>query len=777
MPASGPFSVGDWTVEPDLDRLSRGDERVLLRPQVMRLLVYLAERQGEVVRSDDLMGDLWSGKIVSDAALYNCVAELRNVLDRDGEGESAIQTVPKKGYRLRLPVSGIGTSDTKRTKNYKPTNDGTSLEKDAAANDSIAHFSGRHLNFIVISLLCAALAVFAYDKWWLAEPAEASIAVLPFKNLSADPDQEYFAEGIAEEILDVLARTPGLSVIASRSSFQFEGEHHDIKDIGRALDVALILDGSVRYENGTVRVVAQLVDAEAGTHLWSQSYDREFKDVLSLQNELSRAVVSAVSERLGLSTTNDLTLSSVEVPEAYAAYMRGKHAKRLQTEAGLRRAIEQFEKAIDLQPGYAEAHAELAVARLSKISTQEARDSDGANLAAAVRHAKLALAMEPGLPAGHFAMAGIVWLDGRFDEAIQHLERAIKANPNYARAHFLLGSLVGSFFQGRYAEGRALWKRATDLDPVGAGGYWNETNILLMRREWDKALEQIDKLESISPARAAYKRGAVPVLIDGKWASGAIGALNALRIEPSENWMWRLLADHLARLGLETEVRSIPVPVGVSPFHILGRTHEAATIAEAIVEKNEDSAGVPVYSLKHDLRILGRALAAAGNFEKARPLLEEMWELSEHRVTIDGPFRMYDALALISIRRQADEEEATDELITALYDDVRRLRKASMFGGRFLKEGLAAYFDGQRQMGLELIAEAVEQNMYIWPNEAYLKDLYDDPGFGPIRKMQEERQARERERFLAIVCNENPWADIWQPSEETCGQFYAAADQ
>ena len=661
---------------------------------------------------------------------------------------------------------------------YELTPEGVALEKDVPEGASITHVTGRRMDFVVIAILAAGLLLFAYDKWWVPAPADASIAVLPFKNLSADPEQEYFAEGIAEEILDVLARTPGLTVIASRSSFQFKGENLDIKEVGRALGVALILEGSVRNENSTVRVGAQLIDAEAGTHLWSQSYDREFEDVLALQNELSKAVVSAVSEHVRLTSISKPRAPSVEDPEAYAAYMRGMHAKRLQTEAGLRRAIEQFEKAVELEPGYAQAHAELARAHLSKIRSHEALESDAANLAAAVRHAKLALTLEPDLPEAHLAMAYISGLDGRFDEAIRYLEQAIHSNPNYAPAYFLLGSYVGSFFQGRYAKGRALWKKAQDLNPVLAGTYWNEANILIAHRELDEALEKIDKLESISPARAAYQRGYVGA-IDGDWADGAIGALNALQVDPSENWMWRVLANYLARLGLEKEVRAISRPPSIDALHIMGMTHEAATIAEKIVEENRPITGGPVYSRKLNLRILGLALAAAGEFENARPLLEEAWELSGHRVTVDGLFRSREAAALIAIRLRSDIKDPADKLIVALQDDARRLRDVRSVGGLSYnvdyQEGLAAYFDSQHQMGLNLIAQAVDQGFYIWPNEAYLQELYEDPGFEPIRRAQEQRQARERERFLDIACNENPWADIWLPREETCQQFYAAA--
>jgi TolB-like protein/Tfp pilus assembly protein PilF len=633
------------------------------------------------------------------------------------------------------------------------------------------------MDFIVIALLAAVVVVFAYDKWWVPAPAEASIAVLPFKNLSADPEQEYFAEGIAEEILDVLARTPGLTVIASRSSFQFKGENLDIKEVGRTLGVAMILEGSVRNENSTVRVGAQLIDAEAGTHLWSQSYDREFEDVLALQNELSRAVVSAVSEHLGLTPVSKPRLTSVENLEAYAAYVRGKHAFRLHAEASLRRAIEQFEKAIELEPGYAQAHAELALAHRRMIGLGEVLDSDAANFAAAARHAKLALTLEPDLPEGHVAMAYVLATDYRFDEAIRHLEQAIRSNPNFARAYWALGSYIGGFFQGRYAEGRALWKKARDLDPVWWPGYSNEANILIARRELDKALEEIDKLESVSPANAAAKRGYLGA-IGGKWANAAMGTLNALQIDSPGDRVWRDLAFDLARLGLETEVRAISQPPPIGALQWMGRTGEAATIAEKNVAQNRQIAGVPAHSVKDHLRILGRALAAVGDFENARPLLEEMWELSGHRVTVDGPFRSVEAAALISIRRRADEKDTADELITALQEDARRLRHAGMVGGTSFnldyQEGLAAYLDGQQQMGLELIAQAVEQGFYISPNEAYLQDLYEDPGFQPIRKAQEERQTRERNRFLSIACNENPYESVWQPAEGTCEQFAAA---
>ena len=173
---------------------------------------------------------------------------------------------------------------------------------------------------------------------------------------------------------------------------------------------------------------------------------------------------------------------------------------------------------------------------------------------------------------------------------------------------------------------------------------------------------------------------------------------------------------------------------------------------------------------------LAIALAGAGDFNRARPILEDLWQRSGGRITGNSLFfDATSAAALIVIRRDAGEEAKVGELIAAINDDVRRNREAGIIVD--YEEGLAAYLSGERESGLALIAKAVEDGFFILPNEAYLQVLYDDPGFAPIRESQEARQAREREKFLAVVCTDNPYADYWQPAEGTCERFAAASGE
>jgi hypothetical protein len=231
-----------------------------------------------------------------------------------------------------------------------------------------------------------------------------------------------------------------------------------------------------------------------------------------------------------------------------------------------------------------------------------------------------------------------------------------------------------------------------------------------------------------------------------------------------------------AALGLEKEALAIsdePLPI---LLRMLGRPEDAVTTAKARLAED------PTFLRAR--RDLGLALASAGDYERARPILEEMWQRSDGRITIYGPFGLDTSAALIAIRRDAGEEAKVGELLTDIRKDVHRYREAGVIRYQVgsvvfaysadYKEGLADYLAGERERGLVLIAKGAEDGVFIPQREAYLQTLYDDPGFAPIRASQEARQTRERERFLAIVCTNNPYAAFWQPAEGTCERFAAA---
>ena len=263
--------------------------------------------------------------------------------------------------------------------------------------------------------------------------------------------------------------------------------------------------------------------------------------------------------------------------------------------------------------------------------------------------------------------------------------------------------------------------------------------------------------------------------LGGKWTDYVIGRMESLQTEPTYVVTRRRLSGLFATLGLEKEALDIYNPPMPFVLSWLGKRAHALEIAQARVD--EDPMSVP------DRRALGLALASAGDCIRAQPILEEMWQLSDGRVTNPSEgvdlFRIAEAVALIICRRTAGED--VDNIVTAIRDNVRRYRDAGMTRADSLhhevsvdyEDGLVEFLTGEREKGLELIAKAVEDGFFIPPNDAYLQVLYDDSGFAPIRAMQEARQKRERNKFLTIVCTGNPYVDVWQPAEGTCERFAA----
>ena len=323
---------------------------------------------------------------------------------------------------------------------YEITPEGISLEKDVDLAESITHVTGRRLDFIVISLLCAAVILFAYDKWWTGGRPEHSIAVLPFENMSGDPEQEYFSDGISEELLNVLSKLPGLRVVARTSSFQFKGENRDIIDIGRQLNVAFVLEGSVRKAGPQVRITTQLINASNGFHLWSETYDRELENIFAVQDEISAAIVESLKDHLGLQVEAAPRVIAAANIEAHDAYLRGRYLIAQRTKASVEGAIREFEKAISLDPDYALAHAELAIAYqlgYLDITYTEA-------IARAAPHAERAMALEPTLAEAHAAAADHAHHQRRRHGAARHeavlgdrIDHLVEADPEEVGEHEL----------------------------------------------------------------------------------------------------------------------------------------------------------------------------------------------------------------------------------------------------------------------------------------------------------------------------------------------------
>ena len=315
-----------------------------------------------------------------------------------------------------------------------------------------------------------------------------SIAVLPFTNISADPENEYFSDGISEEIINALTRVPALRVAARTSSFAFKGKREDVRTIGERLNVGTVLEGSVRRAGPRLRITAQLTDVGDGYHLWGETYERELHDVFAIQDEIARAIVETLKVKL-LTGAEALVNPPTEHVEAYALYLKGRHYWSKRIESALIKGLECFERAIAIDPQYALAHVGLADSynilgyydlRAPRECFPRAHDA-----------ARFALALEPTLAPAHAAEGyALMYHEWDFAEAERCLRRAIELDPRYAIAHFYLGNLLT--IVGRIDEAIAMMRRAIEIEPlsliVNAAIGW----CLSMARRTDQALTQYD---------------------------------------------------------------------------------------------------------------------------------------------------------------------------------------------------------------------------------------------------------------------------------------------
>ena len=370
---------------------------------------------------------------------------------------------------------------------YELTPDGISLEKDVKPGESTTHVTGRRMDFIVISMLAAAVILFAYDKWWIGPPPEKSIAVLAFENMSADPDQEYFSDGISEELLNLLAQIPELTVISRSSAFSFKGQDIAIPKVAEQLNVAHVLEGSVRKMGNRVRIKAQLIEASTDSHLWSETYDRELEDIFAIQTEISGQIVRSL--RIVLEAGEQEAMARAQNPtddlEAYELYLRGRYFWQRRGEDNIRRAIDMLQQAIALDPQFARAYSSLAAAHFTlpayaDISPTEFRPQG-------LSAARKALALDDALAEAHTVIAEAATADREWAEAGPHYLRAIASEPKNATAHLWYGLYVSAL--GRHRDALEETLIAHQLDPVNPATIGTLARLYWQLDDTDNALK------------------------------------------------------------------------------------------------------------------------------------------------------------------------------------------------------------------------------------------------------------------------------------------------
>jgi len=551
------FRIDDLEVDVGKAEVTRGDEPIALPKLSFDLLCALINAAPAIVTNDELLQQVWPGLRVSPESVAQRVKLLRSAIGDDSQQPRYILGVRGRGYRL-IPVperladaSNLATNTTDLTGVMSLGS--TSLSK--AVPSRRAGGNGRRVGIAAAVLLAVGAIVVLGMRYWspsrnTAQPTKVgvmdkSIAVLPFVDMSERKDQEYFADGMAEEIIDLLAKIPGLKIIGRTSSFQFKGQSPDLRGIGTQLGVTYILQGSVRKSGDHLRVTAQLINSRDGVHLWSEVYDRAINDVLKMQDEI------AIKVAIGLQTEVDmreyLSRPSLRSPEAYTLFLQGMHAGEPGDQQAFDQAVGDYRRALEIDPTFAEASGVLAGTLVWGTLVGYIPASIGIEQA---RHAaEHSIELDPNGVVGYGILGQIhYFFDWDWPAAERDLKHAVALAPNNPKP--LQGIAVYSLTMGQWDDALNLITAARELDPLDAGNYYWLATIQLRRGRLAEAEAAIRRTLEIAPTSTFGQYTLCLVLLA---RSQPDAALAAALIEPDE--AARLAASSMAyfALGRKTE--------------------------------------------------------------------------------------------------------------------------------------------------------------------------------------------------------------------------------
>jgi TolB-like protein/DNA-binding winged helix-turn-helix (wHTH) protein/Tfp pilus assembly protein PilF len=532
--------------------------RLRLRGRPYDILLILLERPGELITRDELRTRLWSSDtfVDFDHGLNASVNRLRDVLGDSAESPRFIETIPRKGYRFIAPVTVAASVSPRPAEDQAVAS--TAAAAIAPANPlpppvpavSTADAEARpvriswlrRLSLPLALLLVAAVA----GVWWFSVPRAASagamrLAVLPFRNVSGDPEQEFFSDGFTDEMFSELgALEPSrLGVIARTTSMHYKGSQKNAREIGSELGVDYVLEGSVRREGDRVRINADLVETKGQTSLWSDTYDKSAADVIDIQKDVAMAIARSVMPTL--STRGALSLSDRTVPASFTTYeftLKGRFFREQATEESTRKAIEYFDRAIAIDPNYAPAHAGKGDAyrllgapgwevEAPEVLLKKARDSAERALAldpsssdahaamamvrfsydwdlvAAEREIKEAIRLNPSSSKAHQYYSGILTTAGRMDEATREARRGTELDPLSATAGTTLG--VRLYYSNRIDEAEAEFQKTLEINPSFAVAHWGLAQCYRLKGRMEEQLDELTKAVTLS-GNSAYMR-------------------------------------------------------------------------------------------------------------------------------------------------------------------------------------------------------------------------------------------------------------------------------
>ena len=500
------YEFGPFRLDPLKRRLMRDGEHVRLTPKALDLLLVLVEASGRTVEKDELLEKVWAGTIVEENNLNQNITALRKSLGDSRQDSQYIATVPGIGYRFVADVRRVdgeigrrgdgatgrhGDGETGGVGDLSPR-----LPVSPSPRHPVRHSLPIALLILVPLVAIAGVAYLLYARQ--KPPKVTSIMVLPLENLSGDPEQEYFADGITDALIGDLAKIGGLHVISRTSSMHYKGTKKSLPEIAREINVDAVVEGTVQRSGDRVVIRAQLIHAATDRHLWVRDYERAMRDVLDLQSEIAQAIAREVQIKMTPAEQARFTSRHPVRPKAFDQYLQGRFLYwNRRTPENLNKAIELFQNAIKEDPNFAQAHVGLAdchnalgTVQFGALPPMEARRR-------AEEAATKALALDAELAEAYSALGSVKHFNWNWAEAEEHFKRAIELNQSYANAHnFYAGYLM---CRGRPDEAIAASNRARELDPFSLSISAQRGFLLENARRYDEAIAQLRGVIEMDP--------------------------------------------------------------------------------------------------------------------------------------------------------------------------------------------------------------------------------------------------------------------------------------
>jgi TolB-like protein/DNA-binding winged helix-turn-helix (wHTH) protein/Flp pilus assembly protein TadD len=501
------FSV--FEINPQSGELRKNGMRLRLSGQPFQILAVLVERPGEVVTREELRSKLWQADtfVDFDHGLNNAVARIREVLDDCSETPRYIETIPRRGYRFIAPLVDVRPPAAAPSVEEPKASPARDLTLQAAAAPALLPteklFASTRMKMLLGGAAALALFIVVLVLYrgrithTSPPPAIKSLAVLPLKNLSGDPNQEYLADGMTEALIGRLARIHDLRVISRTSAMHYKDTQLSMPEIAKTLRVDALVEGSVIRDGSRIRVHAQLIRGTTDEHFWSETYDRELRDVLALQSDVAQSIARKVEVTITGEERERLATARPVSPEVYESYLKGRFAlDRSNSRAEVEESISYFEKAIKRDPAFAPAYVGLASA-YDDLATVFIGVPPWEVRPKVIRAAQKALELDPALAEAHVQLANVLQQRWQWSEAEAEYRRALELNPNDSLAH---GGFAGwLLYQGRLEEALSWSRRARELDPVGDSTTIGRGWILFCAHRYNEAIDELRSKLAVRP--------------------------------------------------------------------------------------------------------------------------------------------------------------------------------------------------------------------------------------------------------------------------------------